>query len=102
LGNKTQQTIEFLGTRVKSLNTLGERSATGMASETGVLVLDIPKRSVLYGSLQPNDVILKIGDKNITDIKDLATASMGLQIAKEITLEIFRNQAQQQVTVKLK
>jgi hypothetical protein len=102
LGNSTQQTMEFLGSKVKSLNTLGERSVTGMASETGVLVLDVPKRSVLYGNLQTNDVILQVGDKNIADIKDLATASMGLQIAKEITMQIFRNQAQQKVTVKLK
>jgi hypothetical protein len=102
LGTDTQQTMEFLGAKVKSLKTLGERSVTGMASETGVLVLDVPKRSVLYGNLQPNDVILQVGDKSISDIKVLAAASMGLQIAKEITLQIFRNQATQQVTVKLK
>ena len=102
MGNDAQQTMEFLGAKVKSLNTLGERSVTGMASETGVLVIDVPKRSILYGGLQANDVILQIGDKTITDIKSLAATGMGLQIANEITLQIFRNQAQQKVMVKLK
>ncbi|QKJ28922.1 PDZ domain-containing protein [Mucilaginibacter mali] len=102
MDNSASATMAFLGAKVKSLNTLGERSATGMASETGALVLDVPRRSVLYGVLNANDVILQVGERKINDIKDLAAAAMGLQIAKEITLEIFRNQAAQKVVVKLK
>lgn len=102
IGNDASATMTFLGAKVKSLNTLGERSATGMPSETGALILDVPKNSVLYGALNANDVILQVGDRKIGNIKDLAAASMGLQIAKEITLEIFRNQAAQKVVVKLK
>lgn len=101
-GNNASETMDFLGAKVKNLNTLGERSATGMASETGALVLDVPKRSVLYGTLNSNDVILQVGDRKINDIKDLAAAGMSLQTAKEITLEIFRNQAPQKVVIKLK
>lgn len=102
IGNDASATMDFLGAKVKSLNTLGERSATGMPSETGALVLDVPKRSLLYSVLNPNDVILQVGERKIKDIKDLAAAGMGLQIAKEVTMEIFRNQAAQKVVVKLK
>ncbi|MES2276662.1 MAG: PDZ domain-containing protein [Bacteroidota bacterium] len=102
LSTDTQQTLTFLGAIVKNLNTLGERSATGMASETGVLVLDVPKSSPLYGVVNANDVILKAGDRPIANLKDLSAAAMGLQIAKELTLEIFRNQALQKLTMRLK
>jgi hypothetical protein len=101
-GNAAGETIDFLGTKMKSLNTLGERSATGMASETGVLVLNVPKSSLLNGSIYPNDVLLAIDGKKIMNIKDLSAVAMNLQFATEIHIEIFRNQVPLKVTVPTK
>ncbi|NQX40067.1 PDZ domain-containing protein [Pedobacter steynii] len=97
-----QESYEFLGAKVKNLNTLGERSATGMATETGVLVLDVSKKSVLYGKLQPNDVILKFNDGAVKNMKDLMTIQMGLQLSQKATVEVFRNQASKKIEIALK
>lgn len=100
--SNTQEIIDFLGAKVKSLNTLGERSATGMASETGVLVISVPKNSLLNGSVYPNDVLLDVDGKKIENIKDLADAAMSLQFRTQISMEIFRNQSAQKIIVAIK
>jgi S1-C subfamily serine protease len=97
-----QDSYDFLGAKVKNLNTLGERSATGMATETGVLVLEVPKKSILYGKLQPNDVVLKFNDAPVKNMKDLMTIQMGLQLSQKATLEVFRNQASKKIEIALK
>lgn len=97
-----QDSYDFLGAKVKNLNTLGERSATGMATETGVLVLDVPKKSVLYGKLQANDVILKFNDAPVKNMKDLMTIQMGLQLSQKAVVEVFRNQASKKIEISLK
>jgi len=102
MDNDKQETINFLGAKVKSLTTLGERSATGMASETGVLILEVPKNSPLNGAVYPNDVLLGIDGKKIVDVKDLSAIAMGMQLASQVTLDVFRNQALQKIIVVIK
>ncbi|SHF29808.1 PDZ domain-containing protein [Pedobacter caeni] len=97
-----QDSYDFLGAKVKNLNTLGERSATGMSTETGVLILEVPKKSILYGKLQPNDVILKFNDTMVKDMKDLKTVEMGLQLSQKGTVEVFRNQSMKKIEIPLK
>lgn len=97
-----QDNYEFLGAKVKNLNTLGERSATGMSTETGVLVLEVPKKSILYGKLQANDVVLKFNDAPVKNMKDLMTIQMGLQLSQKAMVEVFRNQASKKIEVSLK
>ena len=51
---------ELLGAKVKSVTTLGEQSAAGLADIGGVLVLTVPAGSLAQQSgLQANDVILE-------------------------------------------
>ncbi|AOM78521.1 PDZ domain-containing protein [Pedobacter steynii] len=97
-----QDNYEFLGAKVKNLNTLGERSATGMSTETGVLVLEVPKKSILYGKLQANDVVLKFNDAPVKNMKDLMTIQMGLQLSQKAMVEVFRNQALKKIEISLK
>ncbi|QNK61045.1 peptide-binding protein [Pedobacter sp. PAMC26386] len=97
-----QEIFDFLGARVKKLNTLGERSATGMASETGVLVLEVPKTSILYGKINSNDVILKFNELPVTCRKDLLSIQMSLQFKQEASVEVFRNQAVKKIMIPLK
>lgn len=100
-GSGTEK-YDFFGTVVKNLNTLGERSATGMASETGVLVLDVPKNSVLHGKLLPNDVILSLNSAEVKDVKSLVRIRMGLQFHSSTKIEVFRNQSAKQLEIPLK
>ncbi|EOR93528.1 : hypothetical protein [Arcticibacter svalbardensis MN12-7] len=79
---KTDDTYDFAGVRVKNLSTLAERSATGMATETGVLVLDVSANSLMSGNIKPNDVILDIANFPIANIKNLVDARLNLQARK--------------------
>ncbi|WP_316814679.1 right-handed parallel beta-helix repeat-containing protein [Pedobacter nyackensis] len=97
-----QGSFEFLGAKVKNLNTLGERSATGMASETGVLVLDVPEKSILRGIVYPNDVILKLNELPVKNVKELLNIKMGLQFHSKAAMEVFRAQSAKKIEVPLK
>ncbi len=99
---KADDTYDFAGVQVKNLTTLAERSATGMATETGVLVLDVSAKSLMNGIIKPNDVILEIADFPIANIKDLVDARLNLQSRKTALVKIFRDQKELSVTVNLK
>ena len=93
-GSEQQGTIiSWKGLHIKNLETLGERSATGMDSERGVYVVSV---DALSGSLRdyirPNDVILGLAGKvveNLSDLKQIVK-NTDWKIAQSIVL--FRNQ----------
>jgi hypothetical protein len=93
--------IDFLGMKVKNLNTLGERSATGMSSETGVLIIDVPSKSIMSQYFQPNDVILSFNKNKIVRLPDLLNARFTV-IGTSTEVIIFRNQQEQSVKISLK
>jgi hypothetical protein len=97
-----QSVYEVMGARMKSLNTLGERSATGMAAETGVIVLEVSPASNLYGNIFPNDVILSLQGKPIKDINDLLKTNENIKPGAEINMEVFRDQVSKKIRFKLK
>ncbi len=99
---ETDKPQEFMGMTIKNLTTLGERSATGMASETGVLVLDVLPQSLLYEQVRPNDVILACNRRPVANVRDLQEARMSAQIGRDFNLVLFRNQQKQTVRVLLK
>ncbi len=92
--------ISWNGWHIKNLETLGERSATGMDAERGVYVVtsiafDNPLRDIL----QANDVILKFGNKPVNNLSELfeAIGKSNLKTPQEII--IFRNQRENSVTI---
>ncbi len=88
---KEDQIIYFMGARVKNLNTLGERSATGMDETRGVLVVGVTSGSKASGVLQVNDVILSFNRKRIDTLHDLLEARMPVT-GTDAEIVIFRNQ----------
>lgn len=102
LQSKEDATYEFAGVKVKNLITLGERSATGMTSETGVLVLSVKSDSPANSVLKSNDVILQIGDQSVATIKDLIKGMEGSKFKTSEIFTIFRDQKAQKITVNLK
>jgi len=99
---KEDATYDFSGITVKNLTTLAERSATGMPTETGVLVIDIKTNSLMSKALKVNDVILAMGEYKVNNIKDLVTARLNSQSRKTAVLKIFRDQKENAITVNLK
>lgn len=80
------------GWRVKNLDTLGERSATGMDSERGVYVIALSDpMSPLKGKLCPNDVILELNGHMINNLENLVEVEKASKGMDKI-LKVQRNQ----------
>jgi hypothetical protein len=97
---KNDETIEFMGAKIKTLNTLGERSATGMDDIRGVLVLEVASGSAASAFLQPNDVILSFNNKPVNKLRDLLEARMSV-IGTNTEIVVFRNQKELKLWIKL-
>ena len=99
--NNPDEVHYFMGMKIKNLTTLGERSATGMSSETGVLVLEVSAQSQVMGYLKPNDVLLKYNSRVIRTVSDLQEARMA-QIGSNCEVTVFRNQKEQTIKITLR
>jgi hypothetical protein len=93
--------IDFMGARVKNLNTAGEQSATGMDQIRGVLVLSVAHGSAASGFLQANDVIITFNRRQVNNFKDLLEARDALT-GKNTEIMIFRNQHQLKRNIEVK
>jgi hypothetical protein len=92
--------IEWQGWHVKNLETLGERSATGMDTERGVLVISIVKNdSKMKDFLRENDVIVKLNGKVINNLGDLQNATSQADLSKPLEMVVFRNQKETVIIV---
>ena len=87
------QVRDWLDGRVKNVVGLGERSATGLPDETGVLVVAAPDGSALKQlGVQAGDVILKWNNQTTADVAALEKAYGAIAAGAKITLEVYRNQ----------
>lgn len=99
--NSDDVVIDFLGAKVKNLNTLGESSATGMDDTRGVLVLEVAKTSEAAKFLQVNDVILTFNNIQVNSLRDLLEA-YNSHIDSKTEVVFFRNQKKEKKWVELK
>lgn len=98
--NVSANIVEWQGWRIKSLETLAERSATGMDSERGVYVLSIADfYNKLKEILRVNDVIIKFDGKVINNLGDLQSAFKQANLSNPIEMVVFRNQ--KEVVIKI-
>jgi S1-C subfamily serine protease len=98
---------DFLGAKVKSVTTLGEQSAAGLAEIKGVLVLAVQAGSLAERSgLRANDVILAaaaneyIPTEAIEDLASLMTLYTAQRWLGQREFLVMRNQQPQQLTLK--
>jgi len=102
-------TAQFLGAKVKSVETLGEQSAAGLGEASGVLVLGVDAGSTAEScGLETGDVIVGVendqGTTPVSKIENLPDLMAALQARKwqgAIKLNIQRNQREQQILVSL-
>jgi hypothetical protein len=105
-GSGPEAPREVLGMTVKSIETLGEQSATGLPSMQGVLVLAVaPGSPADRAGLRSGDVILRIvdaeyGDSDPTNTAaELAAAQAGRRWRGEWVFEIWHQQRKSTVKI---
>jgi hypothetical protein len=99
---------QLLGMNIKSIETLGEQSATGLPSMQGVLVLAVaPASPADLAGIRSGDVILRIVDEEFGNsdptntAAELAAANAGRRWRGEVVFEIWRQQRKATATVRL-
>ena len=83
---------KWQGLTIKSLKTLGERSATGMDSEYGVYVVAVDPLEGVRSNLKANDVILKVNGSSTNNLKEFDEVLKSCKKGDKLELEVFRNQ----------
>ncbi|WP_420603670.1 right-handed parallel beta-helix repeat-containing protein [Flagellimonas sp.] len=96
-------TMVWLGGHLKNIETLAERSASGLDKTSGVLITRIDPQSILSNSkLEIGDVIISGEGAEINTIKDLMKLYQQHSWRGALNLEIFRNQKKNEIRVQLK
>ena len=98
--NAESDIVMWNGFRIKNLETLGERSATGMDSERGVYVVTgTSLENPLQDYIQPNDVILKLGEMHVNNLNDLYRITKQLNLKNPQEMIIFRHQKEHKIVI---
>ncbi|WP_157558117.1 PDZ domain-containing protein [Niabella aurantiaca] len=93
--------MDFLGGKVKSVEGLGDRSAYGLADETGVIIIAADSKSLLGRSgLQERDVLRSANGTPVKDLKDLMEVYSSGNWKGHIPISIIRNQQPMQLELK--
>ncbi|WP_299577387.1 right-handed parallel beta-helix repeat-containing protein [uncultured Sunxiuqinia sp.] len=89
----TGKVYTWLGAKVKNVETLGEQSANGLSSMSGVLLLDVPANSELgQRGFNTSDVIVGLNKQEVKTFEQLMQLLQGLQSKKNCTINMMRNQ----------
>lgn len=100
---KESITMNWLGATIKNIETIEERSASGLNKTAGVVVLKIAKETVLVAStLKVGDVIIAGEGEEINQIQDLMKVFQGHNWKGKINFKIFRNQKPMDLVVAVK
>ena len=97
------KTMFWKGVTFKNLDTLEERSATGMDTERGVYVVsvDVLGSNQVRDFIASNDVILSVNGKPVNNLDDMEEALKHVDTSKKAELVIFRNQKEHKVVIPL-
>lgn len=101
LSDKTTSGIlTWESVQIKNLETLGERSATGMDSERGVYVVAVGAYgNELRDYLKSNDVILGFAGKAVNNIDDLRKAVAAADLSQPQKIIVFRSQKENTIVI---
>jgi hypothetical protein len=92
---------KWFNATVKNMETLGEQSAAGLSSISGVVVLEVPSNSLAAKSgLKVGDVILQCQEVKIENHSQLVQAIKDLHYLPVLILTVHRNQISQTITLK--
>ena len=96
-------TKTWLGAKIKSIESMAERSASGLREIAGVIILEIENSSIVWeNGLRKNDVILEAEGIKIYNVKDLLKIYQEKNWTGKLNLLIKRNQYEQRIIIKTK
>ncbi|WP_149276524.1 PDZ domain-containing protein [Pareuzebyella sediminis] len=96
-------TFQWLGAEIKSIETMGERSAAGLSKTAGILVLSLDDTSVLKKSgIAVGDVIVASEEEELDNVSDLMKFYQNNNWKGQFDLVIFRNQKKLPIHLKTK
>jgi hypothetical protein len=101
LENKDSQT-QWLDAIIRNVNSIGDRSAYGLASENGVVVVSTNDSSPFKSGLLTKDVIIGSEDTAINDIFGLMSLYQGIRWKGKMNLNIIRDQQPKKIVIQLK
>lgn len=93
---------EWLDAILRNVNGLGDRSAYGLSSESGVVVVSINNTHPFTSGLLPKDVILGSNETIINDTFGLISLYQGISWKGKMNLNIMRDQQPKKIVIQLK
>lgn len=98
-----QEIIDWLGSKIKNIESLAERSAAGLNETGGVLISEVISKSLsAQGGLHEGDVIVSCENEKISDINDLLSCFQGNNWKGKLKVTVVRNQQEQTLEIKTK
>lgn len=99
-GDHSDRTLTWRGAVLKSLNTPGEQSATGMDQLRGIYIVSVdalgsPVRDFLF----PNDVILSINGETVDNLNDFKRIIKNTATSTKVKVTVFRRQKEETVVL---
>lgn len=90
---KETKEMSWLGIKVRNVQGLGDRSTYGLPSESGIIVVDIPKSNELgKAGLKKDDVILAVSGSEVNTIAQLSAIQQQFVFMITTTVRVVRNQ----------
>lgn len=101
--NSGEKIFEWLGAKIKTVETIEERSAAGLHETAGVLIKAIDKNSIIGKSeLAVGEVIIEAQGEPVKNVKDLMGIYQGHKWKGKLELVIIKNQKPNKVLLVLK
>jgi len=98
-----KETINWLGADIKNIETMEERSASGLSDNAGVIVFEIENNSIASRSgLKKEDVIILAEGNKVNNIQDLFRVYQENNWTGKLNLVVIRNQTEEKITIKTK
>jgi hypothetical protein len=98
-----EEIIDWLGSKIKNIESLAERSAAGLNETRGVLISEVISKSLsAQGGLHEGDVIVSCENEKISNINDLLSCFQGNNWKGKLKVTVVRNQQEQTLEIKTK
>lgn len=96
---KNDSQTEWLDVVFKNVNGLGDRSAYGLPSEDGVIVVELKDTEKIKTGLMLKDVILNVEDINVKNTNEFLDHYQRLNWTGKMNIEIMRNQQRMKLII---
>ena len=101
---KTSTEVSWLRNEIKGVDSMEEQSAYGLNTAEGVIILKMWDGSPAYEGkgLRSKDVILAVEGEKVTSVKEFFEALKKYNYTETVKMLVMRNQAEQELTVRVK